>query len=52
MSEVVDKIKSIVLDKCAQHKKNVAFGCYDYWNDHIKRVVHPLLIIQGKELSG
>lgn len=40
MSEVVEKIKSIVLEKCEQHKKNAKFGFYDYWDDHIKRVVY------------
>ncbi|NLO47634.1 MAG: HD domain-containing protein [Clostridiales bacterium] len=39
MSEVTDKIRDIVLDKCEQHKQNAKYGYYDYWNDHIKRVV-------------
>ncbi len=39
MSEVVEKIRVIVIEKCEQHKKNEKFGFYDYWNDHIKRVV-------------
>lgn len=40
MSETVNKIREIVLEKCAQHKKNPKFGYYDYWNDHIKRVLY------------
>lgn len=40
MSETAKKIAGIVLEKCEQHKKNPEFGYYDYWNDHIKRVVY------------
>lgn len=40
MSETVDKIREFVLEKCEQHKKNAKYGYYDYWNDHIKRVVY------------
>ena len=39
MSGIVAKVKSFVLEKCEQHKKNPKYGYYDYWNDHIKRVV-------------
>lgn len=39
MSEIVSKVREFVLEKCEQHKKNPAFGYYDYWNDHISRVV-------------
>ncbi len=40
MSEIVDKITEIVLEKCEQHKKNPKYGYYDYWNDHICRVLY------------
>ncbi len=40
MSETVRKINEFVVEKCEQHKKNPDFGYYDYWNDHIKRVVY------------
>ncbi len=40
MSEVVEKISTIVMEKCEHHKKNEKFDFYDYWNDHIKRVVY------------
>ena len=40
MSGIVDKATSFVLKKCEQHKTNPKFGYYDYWNDHIKRVVY------------
>jgi uncharacterized protein len=39
VSETVNQIKKILLEKCEQHKKNPRFGYYDYWNDHIKLVV-------------
>ena len=45
MSEIVNSIKNIVLEKCEQHKKNPKYGYYDYWNDHIKRVVHYAIIL-------
>jgi uncharacterized protein len=38
MSETVEKIKEIVIEKCERHKKNPQYGYYDYWNDHIRRV--------------
>ena len=40
MSEAIYEIRKFVLEKCEQHKKNPQFGHYDYWNDHIVRVVH------------
>lgn len=40
MSDVVEKIKRFVMEKCEQHKTNEKFGFYDYWNDHISRVVY------------
>ena len=40
MSDTVDSIRAFVLEKCEQHKKNPRFGYYDYWNDHIRRVVY------------
>jgi len=40
VNETVNKIKNIVFEKCEQHKKNPKWGYYDYWNDHIKRVVY------------
>lgn len=40
LSEIVSQIREILLEKCVQHKRNPKFGYYDYWNDHIKRVVH------------
>jgi len=40
MSDTVSKTREFVLSQCAQHKKNANYGHYDYWNDHIKRVVH------------
>ncbi len=40
MSGVVNKITEVVIAKCQQHKKNPTYGYYDYWNDHIKRVVY------------
>jgi len=40
MSEIVNKVREFVLEKCEKHKKNPKWGYYDYWNDHIKRVVH------------
>lgn len=40
MSEIIDKVKEFLLEKCEQHKKNPKYGYYDYWNDHIKRVVY------------
>jgi uncharacterized protein len=40
MIEIIEKVRGFVLDKCEQHKKNPQFGHYDYWNDHIKRVVY------------
>lgn len=42
MGETVDKIREILLEKCEQHKKNVG---YDYYNDHIKRVVFHALAL-------
>lgn len=36
MSEILNNIRNILLEKCEQHKKHVG---YDYWNDHIKHVV-------------
>ncbi len=40
MSEIVNKVRDFVLEKCEQHKTNPKFGYYDYWNDHISRVVY------------
>ena len=40
MSDIVNNIRNIVLEKCEQHKKNPKYGYYDYWNDHISRVVY------------
>lgn len=40
MNEVINAITAIVKEKCEQHKQNPQFGYYDYWNDHISRVVH------------
>jgi uncharacterized protein len=40
MSEIINKAREFVLEKCEQHKKNPEWGYYDYWNDHIKRVVY------------
>ncbi|MCL2531829.1 MAG: HD domain-containing protein [Oscillospiraceae bacterium] len=39
MANIVNSVRAFVLEKCEQHKKNPKFGHYDYWNDHIKRVV-------------
>ena len=36
------------MEKCDRHQKNVKFGCYDYWNDHIKRVVYHAVILAKK----
>lgn len=36
MSQTTENIRTILLEKCEQHKAHVG---YDYWNDHIKRVV-------------
>ena len=40
MSEIVDKVRAFVQEKCNQHKANPEYGYYDYWNDHIKRVIY------------
>jgi uncharacterized protein len=40
VSDTAAKVREFVLEKCEQHKKNPEFGYYDYWNDHIKRVVY------------
>lgn len=48
MSEVVDKIRAFVLEKCEQHKQNPEFGFYDYWNDHIKRVVYHAVTLANQ----
>ncbi|MFA5153323.1 MAG: HD domain-containing protein [Clostridia bacterium] len=48
MSIIVDKVKHFVLEKCEQHKKNVKYGYYDYWNDHIKRVVYHAVKLAKK----
>ena len=40
MSETITRIREFLLEKCDQHKKNPKYGYYDYWNDHIKRVVY------------
>ena len=40
MSETINKVREFVLEKCEQHKQNPKYGHYDYWNDHIKRVVY------------
>ncbi|MDR1692836.1 MAG: HD domain-containing protein [Oscillospiraceae bacterium] len=45
MNSVVEAIREIVLNHCEQHKKNEKFGFYDYWNDHIKRVVHHTAVL-------
>lgn len=48
MSETVNKVKNFVLEKCDTHKKNPKFGYYDYWNDHIKRVVYHAVNLAEK----
>ena len=48
MSEILSNIREIVLEKCEQHKKNLSFGYYDYWNDHIKRVVYHAVILANR----
>ena len=48
MSEILNKIRSIVIEKCEQHKKNPDFGYYDYWNDHIKRVVYHAVTLANR----
>ncbi|MFA7135217.1 MAG: hypothetical protein WC125_05075 [Bacteroidales bacterium] len=40
MNDIVEKIRRFVMEKCEQHKTNEKFGFYDYWNDHISRVVY------------
>jgi len=45
MSEIVDKIRHILLEKCEQHKKHIG---YDYWNDHIKNVVEYAVSIANE----
>lgn len=40
MSDTIGKIREFVMEKCEQHKMNPKFGYYDYWNDHIQRVVY------------
>jgi len=40
VSDIVNKVKDFVIEKCEQHKTNPKFGHYDYWNDHIKRVAY------------
>lgn len=40
MSEIVNKVTEIVLERCEQHKMNPKYGYYDYWNDHIRRVLY------------
>jgi len=40
LSETVNKVREFVQEKCIQHKANPKYGLYDYWNDHIKRVVY------------
>ena len=48
MSRITEKIKEFVIEKCRQHKKNPKFGYYDYWNDHIKRVVHHAVVLANQ----
>jgi uncharacterized protein len=45
VSEIVNKIRNILLEKCEQHKEHVG---YDYWNDHIKRVVEHAVYLANK----
>lgn len=40
MNDIVEKVRRFVMEKCEQHKTNEKFGFYDYWNDHISRVVY------------
>jgi len=40
LSGIVNKVREFLLEKCEQHKQNPKWGYYDYWNDHIKRVVY------------
>ncbi|HNZ41454.1 MAG TPA: HD domain-containing protein [Clostridia bacterium] len=42
MSLVINKTREILLEKCRQHKEHVG---YDYWNDHIKKVVEHALYL-------
>lgn len=48
MSGIVDEVREFVLEKCEQHKKNPEYGYYDYWNDHIKRVVYHAVILANQ----
>jgi len=51
MSDILSKVRDFVLKKCEHHKKNPKFGHYDYWNDHIKRVVHHAVILANQTKS-
>jgi uncharacterized protein len=45
VSDVVNAVRNILLTKCVQHKEHTG---YDYWNDHIKRVVDHAVILANK----
>ncbi len=49
MNDTVGRITEIVKEKCEQHKRNAKFGYYDYWNDHIKRVLYHSEILSAKQ---
>ena len=48
MSETIKKIREVLLEKCEQHKSNPKYGYYDYWNDHIKRVVYHAVALANQ----